>query len=337
MQLTSLRYFYEAAQLGSMRAAGEKMGVAVSSVSRQIAQLESELGLVLLERGRRTIKLTEAGELALDYYRTSLAEKEVFDSKVRDLRGMKAGRVDIAVGESFITAAFSDMLNGFIKKHAGVQVVSTIAASSLELVRLVAEDEVHCGLVLQTPTDPRIRVKACVPQPIVAFARPDHPLAGRDHVRLSDIAQHRVCLVPDGFLTRQALTQAERLEGVWLQPAVTTNSIQLLKEMAKSGECLTILPTIAAVHEIENGSLAAIPFSTDTLATNTTCLITRVGRQLPAPALRILSIIEFNLRKWAAIGQPAAQGGGQPALYLQGRSSATRRTDGDCGADRRRA
>lgn len=301
MQHTSLRYFYEAAQLGSMRAAGDKLGVAVSSISRQIAQLEDELGLLLLERGRRNVKPTEAGELALSYYRKAVAEREVFDSKVRDLRGLRAGRVDIAIGEGFVTAAFSDMLNGFISKHVGIRVVSTTVASSLELVRMVAEDEVHCGLVLQTPTDPRIRIKASVPQSIVVLAHPDHPIAARERVTLADIVGHRVSLLPDGFVTRRTLAYAEQAEGVWLQPAVTSNSLQLLKETAKSGECLTILPAIAAIPELESGALKAVPIATATLENSPTCLITRLGRQLPTPAVRLLSLIEANLRKWAGV------------------------------------
>ncbi len=291
--------------MGSMRAASDKLGVAVSSISRQIAQLENEVGLLLLERGRRTVKPTEAGDLALDYYRKSVAEREAFDSKVRDLRGLRAGRVDIAMGEGFVTAGFSDMLTGFLNKHIGVQVVSITAASSLELVRLVADDEVHCGLVLQTPTDPRVRIKASVPLPIVVLASPHHPIAARNRVMLTDIAAHRVGLLPEGFLTRQALAVAERAEGVWLRPAVTTNSLQLLKEMAKSGDCLTVLPLIAAIPELESGSLKAIPISTAALENSTTCLITRIGRQLPEPALRLVSVIEANLRKWGHIGQAA--------------------------------
>jgi DNA-binding transcriptional LysR family regulator len=171
------------------------------------------------------------------------------------------------------------------------------------LVRLVAEDEVHCGLVLQTPTDPRVRIKACIPQPIVVLAHPDHPIAAKNRVVLTDIAKHRVNLLSEGFLTRQALALAERAEGVWLQPIVTTNSLQLLKEMAKSGECLTVLPAIAAIPELESGSLIAIPIATEALENATTCLITRLGRQLPAPAVRLLTVIEANLRKWANIGQ----------------------------------
>jgi DNA-binding transcriptional LysR family regulator len=207
------------------------------------------------------------------------------------------------MGEGFVTAAFSDMLNGFLGKHPGLQVVSTTAKTSLELVRLVAEDEVHCGLVLQTPTDPRVRIKASVALPIVVLAGPNHPIATADRVMLGDIAAHRVGLLAEGFLTRQALATAERAEGVWLRPVVTTNSLQLLKEMAKSGDCLTILPVIAAIPELESGTLKAIPISTAALENSTTCLITRLGRQLPEPAVRLLSVIEANLRKWAHIGQ----------------------------------
>ena len=63
----ALSYFFEAANLGSMRLASEKIGVAVSSISRQISQLELELGTPLIERGRRSIRLTEAPGCAAIY------------------------------------------------------------------------------------------------------------------------------------------------------------------------------------------------------------------------------------------------------------------------------
>ena len=64
-----LRYLYEAARLGTMRAASEELNVATSSISRQIAALEKDLGMRLIEGGRRKIKLTEAGDAAFAYYR----------------------------------------------------------------------------------------------------------------------------------------------------------------------------------------------------------------------------------------------------------------------------
>src|SRR3546814_280979 len=95
----ALHYFYEAASLGSMRLASDKIGVAVSSISRQIAQLEAEMGIALIERGRRSIRLTEAGKLAYDYHKNQLADREALMNQLQELREVKTGRIDLAVGE----------------------------------------------------------------------------------------------------------------------------------------------------------------------------------------------------------------------------------------------
>jgi DNA-binding transcriptional LysR family regulator len=58
MQDLNVRYLYEAARLGSMRAVADQLDVAVSSISRQISQLEAEVGVALIEHGRRTVMLT---------------------------------------------------------------------------------------------------------------------------------------------------------------------------------------------------------------------------------------------------------------------------------------
>ncbi|MEI9964670.1 MAG: LysR family transcriptional regulator [Caulobacteraceae bacterium] len=198
MHHTSFRYFYEAARLGSMRAAGEKMGVAVSSISRQIAQLESELGLLLLERGRRNVKLTEAGELALSYYRKSLADREVFDSKVRDLRGLRAGRGGPGHRRRVRHRRLLGDADGFIAKHAGVRVMSTIAISP-EVIRRWWTTRCTAGWCSRRRPTRASGSRPRLPQPIMLIARPDHPIAGHNSVTLSDISRHRLCLIAGGL------------------------------------------------------------------------------------------------------------------------------------------
>ncbi len=95
-------YLYEAARLGSMRAAADQLGVAVSSISRQISQLEAELGVALIEHGRRSLLLTEAGKLLIDYYSEQLTHRESFEARLADLKGLRTGRLSLAIGEGFI-------------------------------------------------------------------------------------------------------------------------------------------------------------------------------------------------------------------------------------------
>lgn len=109
----ALYYFHEAARLGSMRLASDKIGVAVSSISRQIAQLERDMGVALIERGRRSIRMTEAGQLAYEYYQGCVANEEAFMNRLHEHRQMKAGKVSIAVGEGFLGGFFSKVLEEF--------------------------------------------------------------------------------------------------------------------------------------------------------------------------------------------------------------------------------
>jgi len=175
----------------------------------------------------------------------------------------------------------------------------TVAARTAEVARMVVEDEVHAGLVFHVPADPKIRVKASVDQPIVLLVRPGHPLDRPEPVRLADIAAHRVCMPPEGFRIRQIIAEAEAAEGVWLKTALTANALLLLKELAKSGDCVTLLPRITAAPELIAGTLKAIPIAASALETTSINLITRLGRQLPAAALKLLTMIEASLRKGA--------------------------------------
>ncbi len=97
-----LHYFVEAVRLGSVRAAADALDIAPSAVSRQIAQVEAELGVDLIERHRRGITPTEAGRLVLDYFRQRQTQLDGLRDAIADLQGLRTGRVVLAIGEGFI-------------------------------------------------------------------------------------------------------------------------------------------------------------------------------------------------------------------------------------------
>jgi DNA-binding transcriptional LysR family regulator len=289
-----LRYLVEAAALGSMRAASDKLNVAVSSVSRQIANLESELGLLLIERGRRSIKLTEAGELALRYYRESLAHREALDSSFQALRGLRAGSIQLAIGEGFV-AAVSLLLQQFLNDNSGV-LLSVTTASTLDVIRHVVDDEAHIGLVFHAPADPKLSVRCSIPQPINLIVHPGHRLAKFPSVTLKQLADHRLCMTESGFRIRQIISMAETQEGVWVTSRIVTNSLQLLREMVKSGDYVTLMPDIAAFSELGNRELVSIPVESSALQTTSVNLVTRLGRALPVAPAALLPLLERAMR-----------------------------------------
>lgn len=295
MQDLNLRYLYEAAKLGSMRAAADNLGVAVSSVSRQISQLEADMGIGLIEHGRRNIKLTETGMLLIEHYSEQLRLNEAFDAKLSDIKGLRTGRIHLAVGEGFIGQPLSNLLIRFNSRHPGLFISVHMSASSNEVVRLVAEDDAHLGLVFQPSYDPRIRVLASVRQPLCAIMKIDHPLAAHKLLKLAQLQSHRLCLPESSFRTRQLLQAAESAERVSLQPSVTSNSITLLKSLLESGEFFTLLPLLAVRKEVENGQFAAVPIDSTALQDAAVQLISRLGRRLPPAPHRMLSALTTYL------------------------------------------
>lgn len=291
-----LRYLAEAAALGSMRAAGEKLDVAVSSISRQIAHLEAAVGVPLIERGRRTVKLTEAGELAIRYYRESIAQREALVSSMQALRGLRTGQIQLAVGEGFLNA-LTPLLQSFMTRYPGV-LLSVNMAGSLDVIRQVCDDEAHIGLVFHSPADPRINVRASLVQPIRLIVHPKHPLAGASSVTLRQVAEHKLCLPEPSFRIRQMIGLAEASEQISLAPHVNTNSLHLLRELVKTGNFATFLPESAAIIEISQRELISVPVACRALQDTTLSLICRLGRTLPSAPAAFLPMLEGSMRAW---------------------------------------
>jgi DNA-binding transcriptional LysR family regulator len=288
MQDLNVRYLYEAARLGSMRAAADHLDVAVSSISRQISQLEAEVGVTLIEHGRRTVILTEAGRLLIEYYTEQREHRETFERRLADLKGLRAGRVRVAIGEGFIGDLLCGVLSRFVARHSGLSLDIRVTASSSEVARLVVEDEAHLGLAFQSSDDPRIRVLASVRHPVCVIVRPSHPLARQTGVRLADLAGYPLCLPESSLRTRQLLKEAEVAERVSLQPGITSNSLLLLKNLLCAGDLVTLMPVLAVMQEVQRGELVAVPLISAQIQDTSVHVICRLGRHLTPAPLRLM-------------------------------------------------
>ena len=279
-------YFFEAVRLGSVRAAADFLDVAPSAVSRQIAQLEHELGAPLLERHRRGVKPTEAGDRVLGYYRQRLSQQEVLLESLQALRGLQSGSIVLAIGEGFIDG-LAEPLSKFSAQYPKVDLHVTVCGTN-EVIRQVGEDEAHLGLVFNPPADPKIRSHAHQKQPVRVMVSPDHPLVQHDGpIPLKALVGYRLGLLGVSYGIRQILTQAEHHSGVTLMPTLTCNTFAMLKRFAMNGG-VTLLPTFVVVDELQSGKLIALPLESQVFSESQVHIISRLGRQLSVGSSRLL-------------------------------------------------
>ncbi|VVE35529.1 LysR family transcriptional regulator [Pandoraea communis] len=299
-----LAYLFEAVQCGTVRAAADRLDIAPSAVSRQIALLEAELALPLIERHKRGVHLTQAGRLLMEYYREQRAHQEDLLAKLQEVRGLRRGHIRLAVGEGFISDLMGAPLQYFCKRYPDITLTLDLAGTN-EVMRLVAEDDADIGLVYNPPAEPKIVSRAQMRQPVHAIVAPGSPLIARmdetGTLRLDALYDVPLALMHGAYGTRQLMELAEQSEKHRLTPAVTTNSISVLKHFVRAGLGATFLPAFAVSQEIEAGVLRALPVDHPILNKAEAHLVTRAGRRLSGAANRLLTHLASKMEAFGAL------------------------------------
>ena len=266
--------------------------MAPSSISRQIARLEHEVGSTLIEHGRREILLTDAGHAIIEYYRTRQTSLEVLNAHLLDLSAARTGQVKFAIGEGFLGEALYGTLDGFMDDYPGFT-LSVSVTDTTEMVRLLLEDEVHFGLGFHPQSHPQIvsRFRAAVPLKAIMHAA--HPLALRSSISIAELCAEPLALMGPMFRIRQMIDLAATDSGHLVAPVLTSNSIPLLIRSACVGRAVTVLPEFSARSELSSGQLVAVRIVSPQMQSVYVHLITRRNRLLSAP----LTALAEQIRK----------------------------------------
>ena len=283
-----VKYLYEALTSGSVRAAADKLDMNPSVVSRQIAQLEAEMAVPLMERLGRGVRATDAGEVLVDYFRQHRAHQDDVVTKIREMRGLERGHITLVLGEGFVSDLMGKPIQAFWKNYPGLTITMNLAGTN-DVIRQVTEDIAHIGLVYNPSPSNAIRSRAAVCQPLCAIVQPDHPLAKMStQPRLKDIAQFPLALMHGSYGTRQLIALAEQIDQIRLKPKLLTDSISTVKHFVGAGLGISLLPEFSVTQEIQAGDLVAITIDHQILASAKAHIITRLGRQMPMAANQLL-------------------------------------------------
>ncbi|CZT37474.1 LysR family transcriptional regulator [Rhizobium sp. 9140] len=274
-----IHYFQLVARLGSMRQAAQMLNVAPSSVSRIIKQLEEELGLPLFERVRQRLKLTSAGELMLYHARQSFSELDRACNEINELHGLHRGTVSVAIIESVSRGLMPEALEAFWRSHPGIA-VDVRVMSSQQVANAVAEGECDLGLVFDIRVPRNVRRIGMVSLPLGVVTRPNHRLAGKADLRMSDLAGERVIL-SDASLTLGAwVEEAFGRTFAELNQRARTNSIALMTDLAKRDLGLVLQTRVGIEQDIAESTLGFVPLRDPKLSLRKLMLLSRTEKEM---------------------------------------------------------
>lgn len=291
LEATAIRYFREAALAGSIRNAAERIHVAPSAITRQIAKLEDALGTPLLERRARGVVVTQAGALFLEFSEKSRLRVNEALGLIDDLNSLRSGSVRIASVEGIVSNFLADCIASFQEKYPNVMVFLSVLGSQSVLDAVLA-GEVDVGIAFQPPKLKELRPVGGLIQPLCAIVRPGHAIAGKRSTRAVELFRHNLVLPDASFGIRQLIERAAAKSGKELHIVSETNSIEAAKSLVRKGNNLvTVLPSYAIAEDIRNGILCAVPLNDPTLASSRAIMLVRRGKTLTLAATTLIEEI----------------------------------------------
>lgn len=259
MELRQLKYFVAVAEEANFTRAAERIHVAQPAVSAQIQRLERELGQPLLDRSRRTVRLTAAGEAVLPYARAALGAVADMLVAVEELGQLVRGTVTIGTVTSH-SVDIPGVLADFHADHPNVEItLSTDSSDALiEKVRIgrldaaivsVGPDERPEGLEVEVVTDEAIHAVVCHTD----------ALAARKTIRLSDLADRPLIALPVGAGIRHQFDAACAQAGITPRIAFEASTPLALAELAERGLGVAIVPASVSRGRERLHGLAIVP------------------------------------------------------------------------------
>lgn len=279
--LRFLTYVDEVARAGSIRQAADRLHIAPSAVNRRILDIEEELGTPLFERLPRGVRLTAAGELFVAYIRSRSAQLEQVRSEIEDLQGLRRGSVKLVASQALAPAFLPREVATFRATHPHVGVQVTIA-DHLQAIRSLRGFETDLALVFNLAADSDIERIAEIEQKLVAIMHRNHPLAGRQDLRLRDCVEYPLVLPTHDLGGRQLLEQFLVRSSIKLRPLVESNSFEFMRGYLYHEQGISFQIAIGAVTE--GDELIAREISDRGFPGGQLVLASLRGRQLPVTA-----------------------------------------------------
>jgi len=252
MELHQLRYFVAVARLRNFSRAADRCHVSQPSLSQQIMKLEDELGERLLERTKRKVELTPAGELFLDHAVRVADEIELARDAVRDVRTLVRGRVILGALPTIAPYYLPSRLRAFSEQFPGIEVVVN-EDTTAKLAQAVLDKEIDLALVSLPVTGRGLLVEKLFDEELLVVMPANHQLAAKARLSLRNLKDERFILMKESHcLSGQALHFCHT-QGV--APNVTFRSAQIETILAfvTSGHGLSIVPAMARRQSLYPG------------------------------------------------------------------------------------
>jgi DNA-binding transcriptional LysR family regulator len=250
-QLEILRAIVES---GSFTAAGERLHVSQSAISRQVLLLEEEFKEPLFLRFGRRIQITPTGEKLLQLSHRVFADIRDTTGEILDHKKKLTGTLRLVGGMTVCLYVFPALLQDYRQRHPDVD-IKVITGGTPRLVRKLRSGAADLGLLTLPIDDPALQTVPAIEEELLLVMPVGHALASERTIAPQALVRQPFILFETGSNTRRAIDQFFGRADIQPRIVAETENVEIIKSMVASGLGITIVPFQAVAQEITGGTL----------------------------------------------------------------------------------
>ncbi|BCA30699.1 LysR family transcriptional regulator [Metapseudomonas otitidis] len=256
MEFHQLRSFVEVVRQGGFTQAAKTLHATQSTISKQVAQLEQRLGVLLLERNGPNLRLTDAGTLVLRRADELLRLRQDLYSELDDLSQLARGELRLGLPLLGGEVMFAELFAAYRQRYPNI-VVRLFEGGSKLMEEALLRGELDIGGSL-TPNDPALAFQPFCNEPLDVLLPEAHELAGCDGIALAQLKDAPFLLYQQSFTLNDRLLLACRQAGFTPREVGRSGQADFLAALVAAGQGVVLLPRIVA-RTLERPGLRRVP------------------------------------------------------------------------------
>jgi len=283
LNLNHLRVFRAVCETNSITHAARRLHISQPAASKQLTELESHLGVTLVERLSRGVRLTAAGEVLGRHARRLFQEEEAAESALEALLGLELGHLSVAASTTIGSYIVPSVFGELHAAHPNVRLQLEIG-NAAHVESLVLEGQLDLGLSEGRVASEHLHAEVFAHDEMVLIAAPTHPLARQAEggIRVEALRGQSFIVRERGSGTREVVEEALERHGLHVTPAMSLGSTEAIKNAVAIGLGVALVSSLTLELELESGRLRRIPIA-DLSIQRALHLVTLEGKP-PSPA-----------------------------------------------------
>ncbi|MBO1002189.1 LysR family transcriptional regulator [Pseudogracilibacillus auburnensis] len=295
MELRQIKYFIEVAKREHVTEAANALHVAQSAVSRQIFNLEEELGVDLFIREGRTVRLTRIGKIFLEHMERAINVIDDAKQVVEEYVDPEKGTIHIGFSASLASYILPTAIYYFRKQYPDVKFVLNQGSYS-ELIEAVIKGEINIAILGPIPAEQeKIKSTVLFTEDIIALLPTNHPLSRRSSIKLIELRDDSFVLFPKGFILRDVIMEGCLQRGFQPKVSFEGKDLDAIKGLVSAGLGVTLIPEVTIVDCLPRATVK-IPIIEPNLKRSVGSIIPTERELLPTEKLFHQFIKDFFMR-----------------------------------------